>query len=193
MQPFLLQIRDATTHKVRPGILVGDVGPKLGFNTIGTKQAPSSPLFTCLALLSDQCPCMMMPDNGFMQLNHVRVPRGQKLNRFSEVTADGQFKRNNVSKGGRIAAVVCSSTQAPVPRHTLTPSTVVWRACDQCTAAWSRRDPCLSSCPGKCSPMPQLWQFATALCDASLHAATREQARVQERVLCLPRCKCWTT
>jgi len=31
------------------------------------------------------------PDNGFMQLNHVRVPRGNMLARFGHVTEAGEY------------------------------------------------------------------------------------------------------
>jgi len=45
-----------------PGIEVGDVGTKLGYNAV---------------------------DNGFLRFNQVRIPRGQHLCRFFHVDKDG--------------------------------------------------------------------------------------------------------
>ncbi|KAJ9612215.1 hypothetical protein H2200_003812 [Cladophialophora chaetospira] len=53
--PFLCQIRDLTTHTPLPGVYVGDIGPKVGYNTV---------------------------DNGFLLLNHVKVPHINMLARF---------------------------------------------------------------------------------------------------------------
>ncbi len=47
-----------------PGVELGDIGPKFGYNT---------------------------KDNGYMVLNHVRIPRTNMLKRFSEVDAEGNF------------------------------------------------------------------------------------------------------
>lgn len=52
------------THKPLPGIDVGDVGPKYGYNS---------------------------KDNGFLILNNVKIPRNDMLNRYVSVTKDGQF------------------------------------------------------------------------------------------------------
>ncbi|KIW33554.1 uncharacterized protein PV07_00394 [Cladophialophora immunda] len=56
--PFVCQIRDLGTHKPLEGVYVGDIGPKLGYNTV---------------------------DNGFLLLNHVKVPHINMLARFSRV------------------------------------------------------------------------------------------------------------
>ena len=50
--PFILQIRDLDTHKHMPGVTTGNLGPKFGY---------------------------LDKDNGWMTLNHVRVPRSQLL------------------------------------------------------------------------------------------------------------------
>eukprot|EP00475_Leptophrys_vorax_P018391 TRINITY_DN2514_c0_g1_i2.p1 TRINITY_DN2514_c0_g1~~TRINITY_DN2514_c0_g1_i2.p1 ORF type:complete len:569 (+),score=167.08 TRINITY_DN2514_c0_g1_i2:69-1775(+) len=68
---FIVQLRDFETHKVRAGIEVGDIGPKFGIN---------------------------MVDNGFLKLNHVRIPRENMLMRFAKVDADGTFSKPNHSK-----------------------------------------------------------------------------------------------
>ena len=47
-----------------PGIIVGEMGPKIGLNGI---------------------------DNGFLTFNHVRVPRENLLNRTGDVAPDGKY------------------------------------------------------------------------------------------------------
>lgn len=56
--PFVCQIRDMKTHEPLEGIHVGDIGPKFGYNTM---------------------------DNGFLLLNHVKIPHINMLARFSRV------------------------------------------------------------------------------------------------------------
>ncbi|TAQ84584.1 hypothetical protein B7494_g7088 [Chlorociboria aeruginascens] len=59
--PFVCQIRDMKTHEPLEGVYVGDIGPKVGYNTT---------------------------DNGFLLLNHVKVPHINMLARFSRVDPD---------------------------------------------------------------------------------------------------------
>lgn len=56
--PFVCQIRDMKTHEPLEGVYVGDIGPKFGYNTM---------------------------DNGFLLLNHVKIPHVNMLARFSRV------------------------------------------------------------------------------------------------------------
>ncbi|KAI9259026.1 acyl-CoA dehydrogenase/oxidase C-terminal [Phascolomyces articulosus] len=56
--PFCVQIRSLEDHRPLPGITVGDIGPKFGYNTI---------------------------DNGFMMFNHYRVPHIAFLAKFTQV------------------------------------------------------------------------------------------------------------
>lgn len=56
--PFVCQIRDMKTHEPLEGVHVGDIGPKFGYNTM---------------------------DNGFLLLNHVKIPHINMLARFSSV------------------------------------------------------------------------------------------------------------
>lgn len=55
---FLVQLRDMQTHKAMPGIEMGDIGPKFGYNGV---------------------------DNGFMRFDHVVVPRSAMLARYAKV------------------------------------------------------------------------------------------------------------
>lgn len=61
---FVVQIRDLETHKPMPGVEVGDIGPKMGFNGV---------------------------DNGFLRFTYVRVPRDAMLMRFAQVTPEGKY------------------------------------------------------------------------------------------------------
>ncbi|CAG9467403.1 unnamed protein product [Pedinophyceae sp. YPF-701] len=61
---FVVQIRDLETHLPLPGVTVGDIGPKLGYGGV---------------------------DNGFLRLNHVRIPRVNMLMRNAKVTVDGRY------------------------------------------------------------------------------------------------------
>lgn len=61
---FLVEIRDQSSHDLKPGVIVGDCGPKNGLNGI---------------------------DNGFLIFNNVRVPLDNLLDRFSQVSKDGVF------------------------------------------------------------------------------------------------------
>ncbi|KAK7755299.1 hypothetical protein SLS62_002805 [Diatrype stigma] len=65
--PFVVQIRDLKTHEPLENVHVGDIGPKFGYNTM---------------------------DNGFLLLNHVKVPHVAMLARFSRVDpATGAYAR----------------------------------------------------------------------------------------------------
>lgn len=54
---FVVPIRDMGSHLPLPGIKVGDIGPKFGYNGV---------------------------DNGFLSFNHVRVPLDHMLMRFAK-------------------------------------------------------------------------------------------------------------
>ena len=61
---FIVPLRDKKTHKLFPGVLVGDCGPKNGNNEI---------------------------DNGFILLDKVRIPVENLLNRISGIDKEGNF------------------------------------------------------------------------------------------------------
>lgn len=53
------------THRPLPGVEVGDIGPKYGFNS---------------------------KDNGYLRLNNVRIPVNQMLKRYLTITDEGEAK-----------------------------------------------------------------------------------------------------
>lgn len=61
---FLVPIRDRETHMPMPGVILGDCGKKIGMDGV---------------------------DNGFIIFNHYRIPLENLLNRFSNVTEQGEF------------------------------------------------------------------------------------------------------
>jgi len=65
VQAFLVPIRSRVDHRAFPGIDVGDVGTKLGYNTV---------------------------DNGYLAFDKYRVPRISLLSRFVSVSKDGEFE-----------------------------------------------------------------------------------------------------
>nr|XP_026497075.1 probable peroxisomal acyl-coenzyme A oxidase 1 [Vanessa tameamea]XP_026497076.1 probable peroxisomal acyl-coenzyme A oxidase 1 [Vanessa tameamea] len=68
---FLIQIRDFETHEPLPGIKVGEIGPKLGFNTA---------------------------NNGFVGFNNYRIPRTNMLMKNAQVLRDGTYIKSKNDK-----------------------------------------------------------------------------------------------
>ncbi|NXT77838.1 ACOX2 oxidase, partial [Zapornia atra] len=66
VHPFIVQIRSLRDHSLCPGIIAGDIGPKMSFEHA---------------------------DNGFLMLQNVRVPRENMLSNFCEVQPDGTYTR----------------------------------------------------------------------------------------------------
>lgn len=62
---FIVPLRDRDTHMPLPGITLGDCGRKIGLDGV---------------------------DNGFMIFDKFRVPRENMLNRFSNVSEEGEFQ-----------------------------------------------------------------------------------------------------
>jgi acyl-CoA oxidase len=66
IQPFIVQLRDEETHMPMPGITIGEIGNKVGMNTV---------------------------NNGFLAFNKVRVPLKNMLMKNAKLTEDGHFHK----------------------------------------------------------------------------------------------------
>ncbi|XP_076456618.1 peroxisomal acyl-coenzyme A oxidase 1-like [Babylonia areolata] len=64
MHSFLVQIRDLDTHQPLPGVTVGDIGNKFGYQGI---------------------------DNGFLRFDNVHIPRENMMMKHSKVLPDGTY------------------------------------------------------------------------------------------------------
>ncbi|XP_063548947.1 probable peroxisomal acyl-coenzyme A oxidase 1 isoform X1 [Cydia strobilella] len=71
IQPFIVQIRDLDTHMPMKGVKLGEIGAKLGFNTV---------------------------NNGFLGFENHRIPRNRMLMKFSQMKKDGTFVSGPSSK-----------------------------------------------------------------------------------------------
>lgn len=68
---FIVHLRSPEDHSPLPGVIVGDIGNKMGYNAV---------------------------DNGFVRFDHVRVPRRNMLMKHSKVDPDGTFHPPPVAK-----------------------------------------------------------------------------------------------
>ncbi|XP_036966945.1 peroxisomal acyl-coenzyme A oxidase 1 isoform X2 [Acanthopagrus latus] len=66
LHAFIVPIRDMNTHVPLPGIVVGDIGPKFGFDEI---------------------------DNGYLKMENVRIPRENMLMKYAKVEPDGTYMK----------------------------------------------------------------------------------------------------
>ncbi|XP_064180367.1 peroxisomal acyl-coenzyme A oxidase 1 isoform X2 [Anguilla rostrata] len=64
LHAFIVPIRCMRTHKPLPGVVVGDIGPKFGFDEV---------------------------DNGYLKLENVRIPRDNMLMKYAKVEPDGTY------------------------------------------------------------------------------------------------------
>ncbi|CAI5718888.1 unnamed protein product [Peronospora effusa] len=71
VQAFLVQIRSMDDHQPLPGIEVGDIGPKVGFNAV---------------------------DNGYCAFHKIRIPRENMMMRYAKVLPDGTFVKPKSDK-----------------------------------------------------------------------------------------------
>jgi len=62
---FMVQIRDLDTHRPLTGIVVGDIGPKIGYNN---------------------------QDNGYLRFDHVRIPRSHMAMRHAKLHRGGEYE-----------------------------------------------------------------------------------------------------
>ena len=71
MAAFFVHIRDLDTHQSLPGVTLGDIGPKMGYNSA---------------------------ENGFLSFNHFRIPRTNMLMKNAEILKDGTFRKKTQLK-----------------------------------------------------------------------------------------------
>ncbi|EDW91247.1 probable peroxisomal acyl-coenzyme A oxidase 1 [Drosophila yakuba] len=71
VQMFIVPLRDSETHMPLPGVDIGEVGKKLGMASV---------------------------NQGFLGLDHVRIPRTNMLMKFAKVERDGTFKASPASR-----------------------------------------------------------------------------------------------
>nr|QFF91505.1 acyl-CoA oxidase 1 isoform 2 [Potamotrygon motoro] len=64
LHAFIVPIRKMGTHEPLPGVIVGDIGPKFGYDQV---------------------------DNGFLKLENIRIPRENMLMRYAKVMPDGTY------------------------------------------------------------------------------------------------------
>jgi len=81
---IVVPLRDQKTHKVLPGITIGDCGPKFGLNGV---------------------------DNGFIEFSKFRVPVGNLLNRVSGVDKEGHFFNKAPSEGKRFGTTLAALSE----------------------------------------------------------------------------------
>ncbi|KAF5278463.1 hypothetical protein FQA39_LY05952 [Lamprigera yunnana] len=74
LHAFVVPVRDPKTLLPYPGIIVGDIGEKIGLHGI---------------------------DNGFIMFQNYRIPRENLLNRTADVTPDGEYE-SSFSEPGKI-------------------------------------------------------------------------------------------
>lgn len=64
LHAFMVPIREIGTHKPLPGITVGDIGPKFGYDEM---------------------------DNGYLKMDNYRIPRENMLMKYAQVKPDGTY------------------------------------------------------------------------------------------------------
>ncbi|XP_037030300.1 probable peroxisomal acyl-coenzyme A oxidase 1 [Bradysia coprophila] len=70
IQPFIVQVREFETHKPMKGIIIGEIGNKVGFNSV---------------------------NNGFLAFQSVRIPLKNMLMRNARVSENGEFVKSSQS------------------------------------------------------------------------------------------------
>jgi acyl-CoA oxidase len=76
---FLVPLRSMKDHTLLPGVTAGDIGPKIGYNTM---------------------------DNGFASFDNVLIPRRNMAMRFSNVDENGNYSNKNVSDAAQKVAYI---------------------------------------------------------------------------------------
>lgn len=71
VQPFFVEMRNPANHKLHAGVEVGDIGPKMGYNS---------------------------KDNGFLKFDRFKAPKSCLLGRYINLDAEGNVKRQGNPK-----------------------------------------------------------------------------------------------
>ncbi|GKZ00836.1 hypothetical protein MPSEU_001035300 [Mayamaea pseudoterrestris] len=86
MHNFLVPLRSMTNHSLLPGVKTGDIGPKIGYNTM---------------------------DNGFASFDNVVVPRRNMAMRFASVDRHGNYQKKTMSEAAqRISYITMMQVRA---------------------------------------------------------------------------------
>jgi acyl-CoA oxidase len=86
MHNFLVPLRSMQDHKLLPGVVTGDLGPKIGYNNM---------------------------DNGFARFDKVIVPRRNMAMRFATVDKNGKYSKRLVSDAtSKIAYITMMQVRA---------------------------------------------------------------------------------
>ncbi|KAK0178954.1 hypothetical protein PV327_007790 [Microctonus hyperodae] len=84
LNAFIVSVRDSKTYLPFPGVIVGDVGDKIGLHGI---------------------------DNGFIMFDNYRIPKDNLLNRTGDVNSDGEYE-SSFSDPQRILGAVLENLSA---------------------------------------------------------------------------------
>ncbi|XP_040263583.1 peroxisomal acyl-coenzyme A oxidase 2-like [Bufo bufo] len=89
MHPFIVQVRSLEDHSPLQGITVGDIGPKMSFESL---------------------------DNGFLIMRNIRIPKENMLSRYSQVLPDGSYVKRGSDKMNYFSMIAarCSMLQNEV-------------------------------------------------------------------------------
>lgn len=83
---FLVPLRSMQDHKMLPGVTVGDIGPKIGYNNM---------------------------DNGFAIFDNVLIPRRNMAMRFASVDKHGKYHKNVVDEAtSKVAYITMMQVRA---------------------------------------------------------------------------------
>lgn len=102
---FLVPIRDAKTLQPYPGVIVGDIGEKIGLNGIDNGSAGFS---TLEATIKNTILSLFY---SFVMFTHYRIPRENLLNRTGDVTPGGEYE-SVFSEPGKMLGAALESFSA---------------------------------------------------------------------------------
>lgn len=104
---FIVPLRSMSDHKLLPGVETGDIGPKIGYNTM---------------------------DNGYAIFSNVKIPRDYMAMKFSYVDKNGQYhkiKTSNSDAASKIAYITMMQVRAYIvneaSKHLALACTIVLR------------------------------------------------------------------